>query len=313
LPPVILLAGPTAVGKTSLSIRIADLLGTEIINADSMQVYRHMDIGTAKPGPDERSAIRHHLLDVVAPDEPFDAAAYLKLAGPVVDSLHKAGRMPIVVGGTGLYMKVLTRGICEGAPSDPGMRREILREAEEKGLSGLYAELARSDPRSAAKINPNDRQRISRALEVYRLTGMPLTRWQERHRFEREIYRSIKIFIYRSREDIYDRIDGRVLSMIEQGFVDEVQSLLAMGYGPDLKPMQALGYKQIVRFLQGACTLEAAIEQIQRDTRRYAKRQFTWFRGDRDFQWIHAEEEEEVISLINAKAKASGTGAMLFV
>jgi tRNA dimethylallyltransferase len=294
-PPIILLAGPTAAGKTALSIKLAERVGTEIINADSMQVYRHMNIGTAKPGAEERVRVRHHLLDIVDPDEPFNAARYLEFARPVVDDLHNRGSVPIVVGGTGLYMKVLTRGICPGAPGDPLVQHNLMVEAEEKGLPRLYQELLQLDAKLAGKINPNDRQRIIRALEVYRLTGVSLSHWQERHRFQSVLYPSIKIFVFRQREDLYSRIDRRVHLMMDQGFLDEVRDLLSMGYHPGLKPMQSLGYKQLVQHLLGELSFDAAVHLIQRETRRYAKRQMTWFRGDPEFRWFDAAEEDQVI------------------
>lgn len=299
--PIILLAGPTAVGKTALTVKLAEDIGTEIVNADSMQVYRHMHIGTAKPSVDERARVRHHLLDIVDPDEPFDSARYLEFARPVVDDLHNRGKIPIVTGGTGLYMKVLTRGICAGAPGDPQVKHELIREAGERGLHGLYAELQKVDPQLAGRLGPNDRQRIIRALEVYRLTGASLSYWQERHRFESVVYPSIKVFIFREREDLYGRINRRVHLMMEHGFLDEVRNLLSMGYDPGLKPMQSLGYKQLVQHIRGELSLEAAVRLIQRDTRHYAKRQMTWFRGDSDFFWFDAEKEDEIIKWIQQR------------
>lgn len=249
--PVILLAGPTASGKTSLAIRLARSLATEIVNADSMQVYRYMDIGTAKPSVAERREVPHHVIDVADPDEPFDAARYLEIASPVVKALHERGKIPIVVGGTGLYMKVLTRGICSGPTSDPETKENLIRDESSKGLAYLHSELVRVDPEAASRIHPHDRQRIFRALEVFRLTGVPLSLHQEDHRFKQSIFPTIKLFIFRDREELYDRINRRVESMLEAGFKSEVQKLLAMGYGPELKPMQSLGYRQITEHILG--------------------------------------------------------------
>lgn len=302
--PVILLAGPTGVGKTDLSLDMAATLETEIINADSMQVYRYMDIGSAKPSAEEQARIPHHLIDVVDPDESFDAARYLSLARPIVDALHRQGKIPLVVGGTGLYMKALEKGICPGAPGDDRVREALLREVAERGLADLHDELRRVDPASGRRIHINDRQRIVRALEVYRLTGRPLSEWQEQHSFQHSAYGTVKIFLHREREDIYDRIDRRVYAMMEQGFLDEVQGLLDRGYGPHLKPMQSLGYKQLVRRLLGEITIEEAIYQIQRETRHYAKRQMTWFRGDPEFQWIDARKAKEEVFRILAASQA---------
>lgn len=299
--PIILLAGPTAAGKTRLSLRIAVELDTEIINADSMQVYRHMDIGTAKPTRAEQNLVRHHLLDVVNPDEPFDVATYLNLARPIVDALHARGKIPLVVGGTGLYLKVLTRGICPGPPTDVELREQLKREAAQRGLTALHEELSHQDPVSAQRIHPHDRQRIIRALEVFRLTGLPLSRWQEQHRFGELLYPSWKLFLFREREDLYRRIDDRVHAMMEAGFLDEVKGLLKVGYGPELSSMQSLGYRQLLRHLAGEMDLDRAVAQIQKETRHYAKRQFTWFRGDSEFRWFHADAHESVLQWIRTQ------------
>jgi tRNA dimethylallyltransferase len=199
--PIVLLAGPTAVGKTALSLDLAEILGTEIINADSMQVYRDMDIGTAKPTPEERARIRHHLMDVVNPDEHYDAALFVQQARPIIEALHAQGKIPLVVGGTGLYMKALTRGLCPGPGADPEIRRTILQDLQRHGLPLLYEELRRMDPVCAAKIHPNDRQRIVRALEVFRSTGVALSQWQEAHGFRHSLYRTVKIAMCRERRD----------------------------------------------------------------------------------------------------------------
>mgnify|MGYP001250944118 FL=1 len=296
--PIILLAGPTASGKTRLAIDLARELGTEIVNADSMQVYRHMDIGAAKPTPEERALAKHHLLDAADPNEPFDAARYLELARPVVEALHRKGKVPLVVGGTGLYMKVLTRGICEGPPADAVLRARISAELKERGLAALRAELEAVDPVLARRIHPNDRQRIVRAVEVFRATGKPLSTWQELHGFQESRYTALKLFLHREREDLYRRIDRRTLRMVEAGLADEVRQLLAMGYGPELKPMQSLGYRQMTDHLLGKIDLEEAVRQIQRDTRHYAKRQITWFRGDPEFRWVDAEKREEIFRVV---------------
>jgi len=306
--PLILIAGPTGVGKTALSLDLADRLRTEIVNADSMQVYRYMDIGTAKPTEDERARVRHHLLDAVDPDEPFDAAAYAELAHPVVKTIHDLGRIPLVVGGTGLYMKVLTRGICQGPEVAPAVREMLRREAHEKGLTALHEELKAVDPVLGESLHPHDRQRIIRALEVFRSTGRRLSEWQAAHRFAQNLYPTLKIFLTRSREDLYDRIDRRVLQMMDSGFLEEVEKLLQRGYGPELKPMQSLGYRQLAQHLLEGLPLDAAIDQIQRDTRRYAKRQLTWFRGDPEFHWMDAEDPEAAMTWIEDQLDAKVSG-----
>jgi tRNA dimethylallyltransferase len=296
--PVVLVAGPTGVGKTAFAVELARKLGSEIVNADSMQVYRHMDIGTAKPTPEERSAVAHHLLDVVDPDEPFDAGDYLERARPVIRTLHEAGKVPLVVGGTGLYLKVLTRGICAGAPGDPQVRSRLIEEEQTLGLPALHERLLEVDPALGARLHPNDRQRILRALEVFHHSGKPLSHWQQQHRFEDAPYRTVKIFLNREREELYARIDARVETMMAQGFLDEVRKLLALGYGPELKPMQSLGYRQLARHLRGELSLDEALAEIRRDTRRYAKRQLTWFRADPEFRWFAAGDREELAARI---------------
>jgi tRNA dimethylallyltransferase len=290
-----LLAGPTGVGKTALSLDLAREMGTEIVNADSMQVYTFMDIGTAKPTPLERAMVPHHLLDVVRPDELFDAGRYLSLALPVVEELHRQGMVPLVVGGTGLYMKVLTRDICTTPPVGDEVKEALRLQEEEHGLHWLHEQLCRSDPELGAKLHPNDRQRILRALEVFRATGVPLSHWQARHRFAQPLFHAVKLFLHRERDDLYDRINRRVHQMVEAGLEAEVRRLMAMGYGPHLKSMQSLGYKEMAAFVNGDFTLEEAIHRIQTETRRYAKRQMTWFRADPEFQWFHAEDREKIL------------------
>jgi tRNA dimethylallyltransferase len=297
-PLIILLAGPTAVGKTDLAIDLALRLGTEIINADSMQIYRYMDIGTAKPTREQREHVPHHLLDVANPDEPFDAARFAELARPVIENLHSQGKIPLIVGGTGLYVKVLTRGICDGATGDLKVRDQLFRELVERGLPRLHEELLRVDPDAGRRIHPHDRQRIVRALEVYRLTGRPISSLQSRHRFSRNIYSSVKVFLCRERKALYERIDHRVQQMMDEGLTEEVRRLLEMGYGPELKPMQSLGYKQVAAYLRGSGSLDSAIFEIQRATRRYAKRQLTWFRSDPEFRWFNAENRGEILEWV---------------
>jgi tRNA dimethylallyltransferase len=294
--PLILLAGPTAVGKTELALELAGALQTEIVNADSMQVYRHMEIGTAKPTSEQRAQVPHHLLDVVTPDEPFDAAAYLEQAQPVIEELRRTGRAPLVVGGTGLYLKTLVHGICAAAPGDAAVKRQLLHELEQFGLDHLYRELLRVDPDSAARLHPRDRQRIVRALEVYRISGQPLSAWQAEHGFRHTRYRTLKIFLTRPREELYARINQRVLAMLAQGFLEEVRLLLDQGYSPELKPMQALGYRQLGQHLQGRLSLDQAIQDIKSATRHYAKRQLTWFRADPEYRWYAADHAGTVIA-----------------
>ena len=292
--PLVLIAGPSAAGKTSLSIALCARISAEIVNADSMQVYRRMEIGTAKPTLEQRRIVPHHLIDVVDPDEPFDAARYLYFAGPVIEDIQKRGKLPLVVGGTGLYMRVLTRGLCPGPSSDPEMKRRLIADEKSKGLGQLYCDLLRIDPESAAKIHPNDRQRIIRALEVFYQGGVPLSILQKGHGFKEQLLPAIKVFINREREVLYERIDRRVDRMLESGLKDEVEGLLAMGYAAELKSMQSLGYRQMAAHLAGAISIHEAASQIKRDTRHYAKRQITWFRGDSEFRSFDADDIEGI-------------------
>ncbi len=296
--PLVLLAGATASGKSLLAMELCARLGAEIVNADSMQVYRRMDIGTAKPSPGDREVVAHHLIDVADPDESFDAARYMELARPAVDSVRKRGKTALVVGGTGLYMKVLTRGICRVPPSDPGIKEELLADERRLGLANLFTELSLADTKAASRIHPHDRQRILRALEVYRITGVPLTAYQQEHGFADIELSAIKIFIYRERAELYERIDRRVDEMISQGLEEEVRGLISMGYSPELKSMQSLGYKQMARYIEGELSMDEAVYQIKRDTRHYAKRQMTWFRTDPEFGWYRADDIPGIISRI---------------
>ena len=307
-PPLILLAGATGTGKTALSIRLARELRTEIVNVDSVQVYRYLDIGSAKPSAEEQAAVVHHMIDVVDPDFPMDAGGYSRMARPVADSLRADGKAPLVVGGTGLYMKALTLGVCPGADGDPEIRDRLIVELEEHGLAALYEQLTQVDPERARAIHPNDRQRILRALEVYRSTGETLSNWQAGHGFRQRLYPAIKVFLHRDREDLYRRIDRRVDMMMEMGFREEVERILAMGYPPDLKSLQTLGYRQLIAHLNGEYGLDEAIRLIRRDTRRYAKRQLTWFRADAEFTWIHADDDDTVLATIKDRLRGFPPG-----
>ncbi len=259
-----------------------------------MQVYRHMDVGTAKPTPSERRKVVHHLIDVADPDEPFDAARYLAAARPKIDELRARGVLPLVVGGTGLYMRALTRGLCQGPPSDPEVKERLISIEKSQGLEHLYRDLLRVDPESAARIHQNDRQRIIRALEVFYIGGVALSVLQKGHGFKSELFPTVKVFINRERDALYERINVRVEQMIEAGLKAEVEGLLAMGYGPGLKPMQAIGYRQMTAHIASALPLDEAVFEIKRETRRYAKRQITWFRADPEFRCFDAGDAEKI-------------------
>lgn len=296
-PAVVVVTGPTAVGKTAVGIALAQALGTEIVSADSVQVYRYMDIGTAKPTAAERAAVRHHLIDVVDPDEPFDAAGFAALAREAVHALHRAGKPAVVVGGTGLYIKALLRGLVPAAPADPAVRRELREMLAARGPAALHAELGRRDPQSAARLHPHDAVRILRALEVLWVTGRPIGALQAAHRFADAPFRSLTIALAMERPELYARIDRRVEAMLAAGLEAEVRGLLARGYGPELKPMQAIGYSHMLAFIEGRVSRAECERTLKRDTRRLAKRQLTWLRAQSDLVWSPAGRVDLVIDL----------------
>ena len=285
-PRLICILGPTGVGKTAMALELADRWGGEIVSADSMQVYRHMDIGTAKPTPHERKRIPHHLLDVVNPDEPFDVSLYIRLANGIIADLHRGERPVFVVGGTGLYIRALLGGLIDGPGVDEVLRRELKEEMKSFGKEHLYEILRARDGRAAAQIHPHDGIRIIRALEVLELTGRSIVAHQQEHHFREAPYEALRIGLGLDRERLSDRIDRRTDRMIAEGFVEEVRRLLDMGYTESLQSMQSLGYRNMVSFLAGRQSLEEAVRLIKRDTRRYAKRQMTWFAADREVGWL---------------------------
>lgn len=290
-PKILILVGPTAIGKSRVALMIAEKFKGEIVNGDSMQVYRYMDIGTAKPSEKELGRVRHHLIDIRNPDEDFDAARFRDEASKAITDIKDRGLIPIVVGGTGLYIKALTEGVFNAPPVDKELRERLRREAEESGISVLYNRLTDVDQEAAARIPPNNTHRVIRALEIFYQTGRPISQYQREHAFSERPYNSLKIGLYRKRETIYKNIDDRVESMIKAGFVDEVERILKMGYSHGLKAMQAIGYAHICNHLQGEYDLEEAIRLIKRDTRHYAKRQMTWFGRDHDIRWFDMSEE----------------------
>jgi tRNA dimethylallyltransferase len=282
---VVILLGPTGVGKSRLAIELAEDFGGEIISADSMQVYRYMDIGTAKPSREEQSRVPHHLIDVVNPDQAFHASMYRILGRRKIEDLHLGGIRIFVAGGTGLYIKALAQGIFPSPQIDPSVRERLKRESAEEGGDLLYRRLKNVDPDTASRIHPNDLFRTLRALEVFETTGIPISFFRDQHRFEDRPYRTLKIGLEADRKTLYERIEQRVDRMIENGLLQEVVGLMDRGYGPELKPMQGLGYKQMVRFVSKEIKWDEAIRRMKRDTRRYAKRQWTWFKTDPEIHW----------------------------
>lgn len=298
---IVVICGPTASGKSALGLEVARHLGGEIINADSMQVYRYMDIGTAKPSVEERAAVRHHLIDILYPDEVFSAALYCEAAHETIADVVKRGKIPLVVGGTGLYIKALTSGLIRGGEVDEALRSRLNKEAEAMGREYLYQRLQKVDPKTAASLHPNDTYRIVRALEVYERTGRPISLLRERHRFQEAPYEALKIGLMPDRATLYRRIDERVDQMVAVGLKEEVQRLLDMGYAPHLRSMQGLGYRQMVPHLKGSYDLAEATKRIKRDTKRYAKRQLTWFKRDPEIHWVsYPLQGDAIIKMIAA-------------
>jgi len=283
---LVIVQGPTASGKSDLAMQLAERLNGEIVNADSMQVYRGMDIGTAKPSREERDRVPHHLYDIVEPDVNFTAADFREHAFRVIEEIDRKGKRVVLVGGTGLYIRALTQGLVDSPGGDDDIRRELEAQADREGLEALHRRLAEVDPVAAARLHPNDRVRIVRALEVFLLTGRPLSAFQEEHRFADERYCCLKFGIYVEREILYQRVEERVDRMIADGLVEEVRGLLATGYPASIKAMGSIGYKEICAHLAGEYPLEEAVRLIKRNTRQYAKRQMTWFRRDSENIWV---------------------------
>ena len=350
-PSLVIISGPTCVGKTEVAITLAGPLGAEIISADAMQVYRYMNIGTAKPTEDQLDRVRHHLIDVVNPDESFNAARFKAMAEAVINDLHQKGRPVFVVGGTGLYIKALTlglfptqeqvntptlpsphgpdlvfkgnnlvRGRCAPGPDrvgerdslsrscraragraglkgeglgggeDGAARKKLKKEAETLGFEAMYQQLKKVDPEAAARIHPNDSYRIIRALEVYQVTGKPISLYHGVHGFRDVSYKMLKIGLTQDRDILYDRINRRVDLMLASGLLEEVKWLLNQGYPSTLKSMRSIGYRHMADYLEGRTPWDETVRLFKRDTRRYAKRQFTWFRADPGFMWVQPEQ-----------------------
>ncbi|EEG78545.1 tRNA (adenosine(37)-N6)-dimethylallyltransferase MiaA [Dethiobacter alkaliphilus] len=283
---LLVIVGPTAVGKTAVAIEVAKKLGGEIISADSVQVYRGLDIGAAKPSREEREAVAHHLLDIVDPADNYTVADFQEDAKKAITDITNRGKLPILVGGTGLYVRAVVHGFSfSESGMDEEYRAGLHREAEQHGSQYLHGKLAAVDPEAAEKLHPNDLRRVIRALEVYRQSKRPISHQVDKTSDE-PIYNTVQFGLTMPRELLYRRIEKRVDSMLDAGLVDEVRNLLNEGVPPAAKSLQSLGYKQIVAYLTGQISLEEAIRLIKRDTRRFAKRQLTWFRRDEDLIWL---------------------------
>ena len=299
-PKIVVIVGPTGSGKTGFAIGLARRFNGEIVGADSMQIYRCMDIGTAKPTPAEQAAAPHHMIDIVDPDQDFDAATYAKMATDIIFQIISRGRTAFVVGGTGFYIKALIHGLFEEGPSDPAVRRRLRQQVESEGAAALARRLQKIDYAAAEKIHPNDTYRIIRALEVFEVTGEPLTVFQQRHGFREQRFNTLELGLTWPRPVLYDRINQRVEVMMAQGFLDEVRQLLASGYGMDLKSMQSLGYRHLAAVIKGDLRLADAVTTLKRDHRRYAKRQLTWFGARQSVHWLTPDQTASAGDLIRA-------------
>ena len=294
--PLTVVGGPTASGKTELAIRIVEKTGGEIVSADSMQVYKYMDIGSAKPTPAERARAKHHLIDIIYPDESFNVVTYTSLANDAIADIHSRGRLPILSGGTGMYINAVINAVgFSESQSDTAMREELAAIAAKKGNEYLHNMLKTIDPIAAERLHPNDIRRVARAIEIYKTTGITMTQHIENSASDSP-YSLTYLAIDHDRQTLYDRIDKRVDMMFSQGLLDEVKQLLKMGYGSrNLTSMQAIGYKEVVDYLRGLCSYDDMVDIIKRSSRQYAKRQLTWFRRDKRVRWIAPSEIEKVI------------------
>jgi tRNA dimethylallyltransferase len=285
LAKIVIITGPTASGKSALAVEVAERIGGRIVSADSAAVYRHLDIGTAKPSAAERARVPHYLVDVIDPDRRYSAMAYAREADGAIGEIIDGGAVPIVAGGTGLYLKALVFGIFElpGSPDGGAIRKEL----EPLPTDVLREEVERVDARSARLIGQNDRVRLIRALEIYRLTGIPKSELAARHSFSTRRYDALTFCLSMERETLNRRIDDRVERMVSGGIVREVRGLLAKGYGPESPGLSTIGYREIAEHLAGRLDLDEAVALIKRNTRRYAKRQMTWFRKMEGVTWIY--------------------------
>ena len=285
---LVVICGATAVGKTALALDLAECFDGEIVSADSRQVYRLMDIGTAKPVPAELQRVRHHLIDVAWPDEDFNAARFVSRAEQAITEVGQREKRPFLVGGTGLYIRALTEGLLQAPSADPQLRQRLHDRADTEGSPALHADLAKVDPDSAARLHPNDLIRIVRALEVFEHSGSTLSALQDGHGFNSKPYRTLKICLDLARDELYRRIDRRAEVMFEQGLLEEAEALLQAGYDPGLKSLRTIGYRQAFALLRKEMTRDEALDNLKQATRRYAKQQLTWFRKDKSIIWLES-------------------------
>ena len=296
--PLVIINSPTATGKTELAVNLALEFGGEIISADSLQVYRYLDIGTAKPLMEERKGIKHHLIDVVNPDEEFNAALFAEKARAIISEVAGKGKPVFVVGGTGLYIRALLRGIIDTPDVDENIRNHYRKLRDSHGKKYLYDLLLQRDAAAAAQINPNDSVRVIRALEVLEQTGESILVKQKRHSFADSPYKTYKIGIQVDKKELKQRIELRTEKMIAAGLLDEVKGVLAMGYSENLKPLQSLGYKQVIGYLRDKYDSQSCMDLIKRDTWQYARRQMTWFSADKEINWFSNDSVDEIIKKV---------------
>ncbi|MBS5065518.1 MAG: tRNA (adenosine(37)-N6)-dimethylallyltransferase MiaA [Hungatella hathewayi] len=311
-PPMIILTGPTAVGKTATSIQLAKAIGGEIISADSMQVYRHMDIGSAKITKEEMDGVPHHLIDVLEPWEDFNVTVFKRMAKEAMDGILSRGNIPIVTGGTGFYIQALLYDIDFTEHTEDGaIRTELEQLAEDKGAAYLHQILTEIDPESGLEIHANNIKRVIRAIEYYRQTGEPISLHNRREREKESPYNFLYYVVNTERSILYERIERRIDMMMADGLVEEVQALKDMGCTRNLVSMQGLGYKEILDYLNGECTLEEAVYVLKRDTRHFAKRQITWFKRERDVRWLNLPDYDNDTAKVTAKIVADAKEKLL--
>ena len=291
---IVVICGPTGIGKTELSLSLAGAFHGSIVSADSMQIYRYMNIGTAKSSPEEMDRIPHYMINVVNPDDSFDAVVFYKKGHQALNEIFDLKRVPFVVGGTGFYIKALLHGLFEAKPVDPEVIKKLKYDADADGIQSIYDRLAVCDPEAAARIHPNDAYRVIRALAVFEMTGKPMTEFQQAHGFKETPFDVLKICLSLERDALYERINRRVDRMVAEGLLDEVKNLLERGFGENLRPMQAIGYRHMVDYIKGHSDWDETIFTLKRDTRRYAKRQLTWFRKDKEMIWKAPEDVDDI-------------------
>ncbi len=298
--PLLVIAGPTASGKTGLAVELCLRTGGQVVSADSMQIYRRMNIATAKPTAEERRGVPHHLIDILDPGQSFSVVDYKALAQKKIEEIHAAGNLPVVAGGTGLYISSLVDNITFSATSgDPALRRALQQQAEELGGEHLLAQLASFDPETAARLHPNNLGRIIRAIEIYRLSGKTMTQQLQDSRLHPSDYDVCMLGLtFTHRQRLYDRINSRVGQMLADGLLNEAEEIRALHLSPTAA--QAIGYKELEGYFTGSCSLEQAVENLKRETRRYAKRQLTWFRRDKRIHWLEADRFESPADLADA-------------